>query len=73
MTVQELIECLQNYDPRLRVCTHGYEGGYCDTRKEGIRAIRIALNVNSEWYYGPHDDGFGGGDVVEEDCVVIGR
>ena len=54
MTVKELIEQLQQLDPEIHVFVRGYEGGYCDV---GISNIKdIVLNVNTAWYYGPHDD-----------------
>lgn len=53
MTVRELIENLQQLDPDLYVVTQGYEGGYCDVNING--PFDIALNVNTEWYYGPHE------------------
>jgi hypothetical protein len=54
MTVGELIEKLQQLDPDLYVFVHGYEGGYADASVSDIKDI--ALNVNDEWYYGPHED-----------------
>ena len=54
MKVKELIEQLQKFDPETRVVTHGYEGGYQDV-SEAIEE-ELALFVNSEWYYGPHED-----------------
>lgn len=54
MTVGELIEKLQDLDPNLRVFTRGYEGGYDDVCVSEERSM--ALNVNTEWYYGKHDN-----------------
>jgi hypothetical protein len=53
MTIKELIEKLQTLDPELHVFVPGYEGGYhyADVSKPDS----FCLNVNSEWYYGPHD------------------
>jgi hypothetical protein len=54
MTVKELIEQLQTLDPKLRVFTEGYEGGYGDACiRDGIYDFN--LNHYSEWYYGPHE------------------
>ena len=54
MTAKELIEVLQAFDPETRIFTKGYEGGLEDARIKGP-ATDIALNVNSKWYYGPHE------------------
>jgi len=53
MLVEDLIAKLQQYDPKLLVITSGYEGGLKEITGTGIN--RIALNVNSEWYYGEHE------------------
>lgn len=53
MLVEELIQQLQTYDPKLPVIGSGYEGGYIDLKHVGFQ--KIALNVNSAWYYGPHE------------------
>ena len=55
MTVKELIEQLQQLDPEAHVMTNGYEGGYRDVNYEG-GLMEIALNVHTQWYYGPHED-----------------
>ncbi len=65
VTVAELIQELSAFDPTLRVCVSGYEGGYKDVRKDRIWVRRISLNVNDEWWYGPHDEG------EEETAIVI--
>lgn len=53
MTIEELIKELQQYDPKLPVLLSGYEGGvYLPNR---MRKVNVALNVNKEWYYGPHE------------------
>lgn len=54
MTVKELIAKLQalpNQDQLVTV--NGYEGGYTDV--DEIETIRLRLNVNTSWYYGPHE------------------
>lgn len=53
MTVKELIEFLQTQDPELRVFTKGYEGGFEDA-KANDEIFEVALNHNTDWYYGPH-------------------
>ena len=54
MTIKELIQQLQQLDPDLHVFTNGYEGGYCDV--SSFESKEIALDVNTAWYYGPHED-----------------
>ena len=75
MLVEGLIAELQQYDPKLLVITSGYEGGLKEITGTGIN--RIALNVNSEWYYGKHEsvDGFGYRDLsnhTQVDAVYVG-
>lgn len=53
MTVKELIEQLSLLDPELHVFIPGYEGGYHYAKMSNIHDIY--LDVNPEWYYGPHD------------------
>ena len=53
MTIKELIEQLQTLDPDLQVFTSGYEGGFSDI--EISKPNTFCLNVNKEWYYGPHE------------------
>lgn len=53
MTVKELIEKLQTLDPDLMVFTNGYESGYNDVVVSEVTNFK--LNVNTEWYYGPHE------------------
>lgn len=54
MTVEELINALQQYDPKLRVVMRGYEGGMNDI--DFLRPMQVALNVHDAWYYGKHED-----------------
>lgn len=53
MTVFELIERLKELDQEAMVVVNGYEGGVNEvgyaTEQE------LALDVNSEWYYGKHE------------------
>jgi len=53
MTVEELIAELQKHDPKLQVIISGYEGGVDDIGC--VIPQKIALNVNTEWYYGKHE------------------
>ena len=54
MTVEELINKLKEFDPKLPIMLHGYEGGVYDGPNRFYQAI-VALSVNQEWYYGPHE------------------
>ena len=56
MKVKNLIEELQKYPDDLQVMKAGYEGGYKDVVTP-VEKENILLNVNTEWYYGPHEDG----------------
>lgn len=53
MTIKQLIAELSKYDENMCVVTSGYEGGFADPC---IRPIKIVRNVNTEWYYGAHDE-----------------
>lgn len=53
MKVKDLIAVLQTYDPGLMVVRTGYEGGVEEITHHSEETI--ALNVNAEWYYGPHE------------------
>jgi hypothetical protein len=53
LKVKELIEQLQALDPELMVVRPGYEGGV--TEVEYATGVLLALNVNTEWYYGEHE------------------
>lgn len=52
MTVKQLIEKLQGFDPEAMAVVAGYEGGYNEISDAGD--IVLKLNVNKEWYYGKH-------------------
>ena len=55
MTVKQLIEMLNKIeDQEVRVMVRGYEGGYNDAQYN-LTIVDMALNVNSEWYYGAHE------------------
>ena len=47
MTVQELINHLQNLPPQTKVVVRGYEDGYNDIIK--LRSVKIKPNENSYW------------------------
>jgi hypothetical protein len=53
MKVKDLIAILQTYNPELIVIKAGYEGGVDEITHHGEETI--ALNVNEDWYYGPHE------------------
>ena len=62
MTVRELIESLSRIeDQDIRVMVSGYEGGVDDMVigngiEDNTPAIQyVALDVNTEWYYGTHE------------------
>lgn len=56
MTVAELIMLLEKW-PNMtqRVVINGYEGGHHDLKAESLREVKLKLNVNTVWYYGPHE------------------
>ena len=54
MTVQQLIDQLQQLDPNLRVFTKGYEGGFEDAHIRGS-IHDFDLDHYREWYMGPHE------------------
>ena len=54
MKVKQLIEELQKYPEDMDVMKCGYEGGYKDLSVP-VEKDNILLNVNDEWYYGPHE------------------
>ena len=64
MTVKQLIESLSKIqDQDVRVMTRGYEGGVDDIEDNTPAIQYVALDVNTQWYYGKHetvDDMYGG-------------
>jgi hypothetical protein len=71
-TVAELIEELRKYPPDTRVMADGYEGGLCDCRSPEL--LRVKLNVNLDWYKGPHEnvtDDHASGDADVIDAVRL--
>ena len=54
MTVEELIELLSGLDKKTLVVLDGYEGGLRDCTD--VEKISMIMNVNTVWYYGPHEE-----------------
>lgn len=54
MTVRELIEELSKKDQDKLVVKGGYEGGLVEVA--GPADIKMNMNVNRDWYYGPHEE-----------------
>jgi hypothetical protein len=54
MTVQELIDKLQQMDPTAEVYVTGYEGGYDDIHE--LEPIEVCKGFYEEWYYGVHEE-----------------
>jgi len=56
MTVKELIKVLTEIeDQEVRVMVAGYEGGVDDIMNNTPAIVHVALDVNTEWYYGKHE------------------
>ena len=56
MTVRELIKVLTEIeDQEARVMVRGYEGGVDDIMNNTPAIVHVALDVNTEWYYGKHE------------------
>jgi hypothetical protein len=56
MTVAELIDSLGCYPADMIVVIDGYESGVEDITTSKIRDIAIIRDVNTEGYYGPHEE-----------------
>ena len=54
MTAKELIAKLQELPEDINIVMSGYEGGYNDI-KGNFEEVEVALNYNTEWYYGSHE------------------
>lgn len=67
MTIKELIEKLKMYPEGLRVLVDGYEGGFSEIAVAEM--IKVKLDVNSEEYYGPHDEA----EDADTDVLVLRR
>jgi hypothetical protein len=57
MTVTQLIQILSTIDnpDDIKVMVRGYEGGVDDIVNITPDVIHVALDVNTEWYYGKHE------------------
>lgn len=53
MKVKDLIKNLEEFPADMEVVVQGYEGG-C-TNISVVEPISVFPNVNTEWYYGPHE------------------
>jgi preprotein translocase subunit YajC len=69
MTVQELIKILETLNPETRVVIKGYEGGVDDVQK--VIDVFIALDKNTEWYYGKHEVVTSNKEYDEQAYVII--
>jgi hypothetical protein len=54
MLVKELVEQLLNLPQDARVFCRGYDGGAVDCTGP-LSLSTYALAVNTDWYYGPHE------------------
>ena len=54
MTKAELIVALREYPDDTMVVVSGYEGGRKDVTE--VDQIKLKLNVNDSWYFGPHEE-----------------
>jgi hypothetical protein len=54
VTAKELIDVLKNLNSSTLVLVEGYEGGLSDIYE--TKTLKVNLNVNSEHYYGRHED-----------------
>lgn len=71
MNVGKLKALLAKYPDDKLVVIPGYEGGYENAGEP--ETLALLLNVNTSWYYGPHDKPSltSKGDDVTVDCVAI--
>jgi len=72
MTVNELIEQLQNYPGDMRALTLGYEGGFDDISLN-IDSIVFNTNDKDKWYYGPHEYAKFVEGSTGVDCLIVRR
>ena len=56
MTVEELVQALQNYPADMPVVVDGYEEGYDDLEQDLISVKEIRLDVGNQWWEGRHRD-----------------
>ena len=72
MTVNELVEQLNNYPGDMRVLTLGYEGGLNDI-SVGTDSVVFGYKGNEAWYYGPHEYARHVDEEVGTECLIVGR
>ncbi len=65
MKASELISILSQ-DPEKPVVLAGYEDGFIDVKE--VRPIKLILNANTSWCYGPHEESENG----DVDAILIG-
>lgn len=77
MRVKDLIKQLQTLPQNYEVMVDGYEGGITLAYPPSV--VKVALNANTESYYGPHEqvvDGYNVNDLADfkqVNVVVLGR
>ena len=69
MFVGELIAALSAHPANMRVVVSGYELGYNDVLV--VSTIPLKLNVNTEWYFGKHDQPRRG-ETPDATAVLVG-
>lgn len=68
--VKDIVKKLQEIDQDIYVFTSGYEGGYCNPSID-YEINSFALNINDEWYFGPHEK-VNKNDNYENANIVLG-
>ena len=71
MTVQELINQLQQYPSEKRVVVQGYEGGFNDILE--IKDVSLLINYHKAWYYGAHEEPKEGQEADEVAVLLFGE
>ena len=54
MTVEELIEVLQQHDPKAKAVVSGYEGGYKDVK--ALETLELVPDFYNERWMGPYEN-----------------
>ena len=54
MTKAELIEAMSEFPDETMVVIPSFEGGLSDV--DYVEDVKLKLNANSAWWYGPHED-----------------
>jgi hypothetical protein len=70
MNVKELISCLSQVDPYMRVVVNGYEGGYDELDITQIVNIAPNLNKEDKWWDGEFSESV---DSVSEAAILLPR